>query len=161
MILSHCRSENKSFLKAALSEEAKIKRRREKTINLQMTMTSWCLEFATGILACTMRYFAPKDGRVVLLLLIVDVSLNFVVIPASYILSSEEIKERIIAQGWCKWFNSFHRSNRVEPAENGALEAPIALNPIPRPIPTISGDMEIHDNVVNNRVYRHYTNIIN
>ena len=126
-----------------------------------MTMTSWCLEFVTGILGFTYRYFAPKDGGVVLLLLVVFVSLNFIVIPASYILSSEEIKERIIAQGWCKWFNSFHRSNTVEPAANGAVEAPIALNPIPRSIPTISGNMKRHNHVVNDRVYRHYTNIIN
>ena len=140
------RADNKGFLKTILSDDSKIKRRRQKAINLQMTMIAWGLEFITGILAFTIRHFNLKDGGILSGLILLDVGLNFIVIPSSYILNTEVVKDSIIAKGWCKCFNNSHRSTRVEPARNEDLEAPIALHPIPKPISTISGNLNALSN---------------
>ena len=137
------RADNKSFLGAALSEESKIKRRRTKTVNVQMTLISWCLEFTTGIWAMLLTHFSVTDELAVASIFLADACLNFIVIPGSYLFNNEATKQHIIAEGWRKWFNHFFRSHRVAPAENdGQVEAPIALNPMPRPIPTISGNIK-------------------
>ena len=136
------RADTKPFLEAALSEESKTKRRRTKTINLQMTAISWALEFITGILAIALMYFSFANEFAIVFLSLTDVCMNFVVIPSSYIFNTEEVKQYIIAEGWRKWFNKSFRSNRVTPPTNdGLAEAPIELMPIPRPIPTISGNI--------------------
>ena len=110
-----------------MSEESKIKRRRKRTINLQMTTISWCLEFITGMLSMIMRHFKfNKYGPAVGFFFLVDVCLNLIVIPSFYILNNDDFKQRIISEGWFKWFTNFHRSSRVEPARNEDLEAPIA-----------------------------------
>ena len=107
-----------------------------------MTAISWCVEFTSGSLAMIMLHFNFTDELAIVPLFFADVCLNFIVIPSSYIFNTDEVKQHIIAEGWLKWFNKSFRSNRVAPAANGGLaEAPIELNPIPRPIPTISGNI--------------------
>ena len=99
------------------------------------------MEFTTGIVAMLLR-FNFTDELVAPFLVLADACLNFIVIPGSYIFNNEATKQHIIAEGWRKWFNNFFRSHRVAPAANdGPVEAPIELNPMPRPIPTISGNI--------------------
>ena len=107
-----------------------------------MTAMSWCVEFTSGILVIVLMHFTFTEESAIAPLFFADVCLNFVVIPSSYIFNTKEIKQHIIAEGWRKWFNTTFRSKRVAPAGNAGLaEAPIELNPIPRPIPTISGNI--------------------
>ena len=108
-----------------------------------MTTISWCLEFTTGILAMLLN-FSATDGLNTLFVFLGDAVLNFIVIPGSYLFNNEATRQTIIAEGWRKWFNNFFRSNRVTPAandEDAPAEAPIAPDPAPRPIPTISGNI--------------------
>ena len=98
------------------------------------------MEFTTGIVAMLLR-FNFTDELVAPFLVLADACLNFIVIPGSYIFNNEATKQHIVAEGWYKWFNNSLRSNRVAPAANDGPEAPIPLNPIPRPISTISGNI--------------------
>ena len=107
-----------------------------------MTTISWCLEFTTGILAMVLMHFSFTDELALFSIFLGDVCLNFVVIPSSYVFNNEETKQHIIAEGWYKWFNNALRSCRVAPATNDSPAAPIAINPIPRPISTISGNIK-------------------
>ena len=112
-----------------------------------MTAISWCVEFTSGALAMVLIHFDLTDESTIVALFFADVCLNFVVIPSSYIFKTEEVKQHIIAEGWRKWFNHFFRSHRVAPAENDRqVEAPIALNPMPCPIPTIYGNLKALSN---------------
>ena len=107
-----------------------------------MTTISWCLELTTGIVAMVLTHVSFTDELAVLSFFLADACLNFIVIPGSYLFNNEATKQHIVAEGWHKWFNNFFRSHRVAPAENdGQVEAPIELNPMPRPIPTISGNI--------------------
>ena len=130
----------------ALSEESKLKRRREKTVNLQMTAISWFLEFTAGTIGMALRNmewaFNVRDLNVALWLWAIDIGLNFIVIPSSYILSNGVIKGLIIAEGWCTAFKPSQKSASVQPAHNGDMPPPIPANPMPPPIPTISGNID-------------------
>ena len=106
-----------------------------------MTTMSWCLECTTGILALVLMHGSFTDELAISAFFLADVCLNFIVIPSSYIFNNEATKQDIISDGWYKWFNNFFRSNTVVPATNENPEAPIALKPVPRPISTISGNI--------------------
>ena len=72
------RSENQQFLRAALDEDARIKRGRTRTVNLQMTFISWSLEFITGII--TMAFILiNRDNIWKMVLLALDICINFIV----------------------------------------------------------------------------------
>ena len=111
-----------------------------------MSFISWSLEFITGGIGLTIYFLATEINTVVCFALL-DVCLNFVIIPSSYILNTEVTKAFIIAQGWCKSFRCFFCSNQVGPAPNEDIEMDAmpnvipASNVIPAPIPTISGNI--------------------
>ena len=95
------RKENKKFLNVALSEESRIKRGRQRTVNIQMTITSWSLEFVTGVIliivitvvqCAEVERFWPGGSFIAL-----DAILNSIVIPSSYLLNNEVNKALIVA----------------------------------------------------------------
>ena len=99
------RSQNKSFLKTVLSEESRIKRRRINKVNIQITAIAWSIEFATGLIACSLRAQAQNpDSSVELtvVIMLIDACLNFIIIPSIYLLNNENSKKRIIDEGWSK-----------------------------------------------------------
>ena len=97
-----------------------------------MTTISWCLESITGILAIALTHVSFTEEWAVLSFFLADACLNFIVIPGSYTFNSGATEKFIIDEGWRKWFNNFLRSPRVDPAANdGPVEAPIELNPMP------------------------------
>ena len=110
------RSEN--AVDASLSEEVKVKRHRQKTINLQMTLISWSLEFVTCLVGMLQLVNHIRLANQFLHLALLSIVLNFVIIPSTYLLHTEICKTFVIAQGWWKSFRTLFSSNRVAPAQN-------------------------------------------
>lgn len=118
-----------------------------------MTVTSWSLELVTGIITLVnMLFFSHHDSLEIItqILAFIHAFLYFVVIPGSYLLSTDVSKNLIVAHGWAKIFPFCQRPNRVAPIENEAIE----MNNIPQhneahrqivpiPVPTISGNVNI------------------
>ena len=126
------RSENKETVNGSLSEESKIKRRRKKTINLQMTIISWSLEFLAGLTSLIILVFShldpsllsainivvDSDSSVRILFVFLPVFLYFIIIPSTYLLHTEICKAYIIAHGWCKCFSNIISPERITPPQN-------------------------------------------
>ena len=110
-----------------------------------MTAISWFLEFTAGTIGMVLRYMEwgvnVSDLNAFLCLAVIDIGLNFIVIPSSYILSNGVVKGLIIAEGWCEAIKPSKTSAKVQPAHNEDIPPPKAANPIPPPIPTISGNL--------------------
>ena len=138
------RSENKDSVNASLSEESRIKRNRKNTINLQMTIISWSLEFVAGLISLIIvrRSHLLPAGNVVVDSYISDyimrvfiffspVFLNFILIPSSYLTNTAINKKIIIVEGWWKWLTKIFSPERVSPTQNEAQEEnrnPVAIS---------------------------------
>ena len=102
-----------------LTEEYKIKRRKQTKVSIQMTVISWSLEFFAGLLSISAIYLAMNlntNFRVVIVITIADIVLNFIAIPSTYVFNNELNKTVIITEGWRKLIKTCFRSNRVQPA---------------------------------------------
>ena len=85
-----------------LSEESRRKRKRSNAINIQITFITWLLEFSAGILCAVVYFTASKVASRWLAFL--DMTLNFILIPSSYIINNDVNKAVIIAHGWIQGF---------------------------------------------------------
>ena len=101
-----------------LSEEAKIKRNRRKTINIQITFISWLVEFVAGIIGLLQVLLRHVSSSILSL----SVFLNFIIIPGIYLLNTEMCKPLIITQGWWKWIRTLLCSNPAAPPQNAEQE---------------------------------------
>ena len=102
-----------------LTEEYKLKRHKQTKVSIQMTVISWSLEFLTGLLNMTAMYISRNEETnvdVIMVIVIVDTSLNFILIPSTYVFNNEMNKTFIMAEGWWKIITRCFRSNRVQPA---------------------------------------------
>ena len=145
------RSQNTSFLKNALSEEYRLKRHRRFTISIQMTITSWLLEFLTGIITLSNAFIFGQDAShemTTQILVGVHLVLYIIIIPGSYILSTEVYKALIFENGWSKLLPS-RKKQKIAPAEIEEIELNIrsendyAENRAAASIPTISGNVNL------------------
>ena len=92
------RSDSREFVQRLLSEESKRKRKRSNAINIQITFITWLFEFSAGIL-CAVVYFI--DSKVASRwLAFLDMTLNFILVPSSYIINNDVNKALIVAHGW-------------------------------------------------------------
>ena len=147
-IYLYCRSENKEFIKACLSEESKRRRRRQYSVNIRMTTISWALEFTCGLLAIGYLTFyhshqSESYDSIVFIGLLLDQFINFVLIPGSLVLNNDVNKDIVVDHGWCQGLRNAFVSSKVSPVPGNPQEHPVVHNPIPRPIPTISGNLEM------------------
>ena len=123
------RNENKGLIDALLSEASRIKRNRKKTINIQMTCISWLLEFVAGLFGILqlmvgwLRLVTELQSATIFLsLILLSVSLNFVVIPSTYLLHTDMCKAFVITQGWWQSFKTLFSLNRVASIQNVDME---------------------------------------
>ena len=104
------RHENKSGIDALLTEDSRRRRNRQKIVGIQMTIISWFLELLTGVMIMIPNLFGTvRDTLDMVLtnyymLALLDVFLCGVVIPSTYILNGDIIKETIVEIGWQKYF---------------------------------------------------------
>ena len=118
------RCQNKSALQAMLTEEYKLKRHKQTKVSIQMTVISWSLEFLTGLLSMTAMYLSRNEETnvdVIAVIVIVDTSLNFILIPSTYVFNNEMNKTFIMAEGWWKIITRCFRPNRVHSAAPGNI----------------------------------------
>ena len=143
-LLYFFREENDRFLRLALSEESKRKRRRTNKVSIQMTVLSWFLEFITGLVGVFIRIHSSNpdsDVNFVVPIIILDASINFVIIPSSYLFNNEVNKSIIIAEGWYKMFKGRFISNKVTSSPNNVENIEAPPRPQPSPIRSISGNL--------------------
>ena len=115
------RSQNTSFLKTALSDDYRMRRHRRYTISIQNTITSWIVEFITGIIALVNAFFFAHDASLEITTQIfvgIHVFLYFIILPGSYILSTEVYKNLIFENGWGNIFSCRKRRSQVVPSQN-------------------------------------------
>ena len=90
------RAENDRFLRIALSEESRRKRRRTNKVNIQMTVLSWFLEFINGLVGLVIRFNTTNpysDANLIVLIVFLDASIVNVT-PHITTLSTESVYYR-------------------------------------------------------------------
>lgn len=112
-----------------------------------MTIFAWSLEFVTGLvnLSIGIKIHNPESNvDFITFMVISDGCLNFIIIPSSYILNSEELKIAIIESGWFQFFRQLIISNKVEPLQNDDddQQENAPPDPQPRPISSVSGNIK-------------------
>ena len=111
------RLEKNSRVNDLLNDESKLRRSHTRTINIQVSVITWSIEFLTG---CVFMVLCLVINNIAILgvLVFFDGTLSFLVIPSVYILNTEVTKALIIANGWIRSFRSLVSSNRIHPAAN-------------------------------------------
>ena len=94
-------------MKALLSEDSILKRRRKNVIGMKITAISWMFEFLSGFIALlrfrhyqTIREHEWMDKMFHLF----GLALTTILIPGSYLLNDEANKLFILAKGWRSFF---------------------------------------------------------
>ena len=117
-----------------------------------MTVTSWSLEFVTGvILLVNTLIFGHDDSLEIVtqILVFIHVFLYFIVIPGSYLLNTEDYKNMVIEKGWRTIIFCCRHRNRVVPVSNELLElVELQVNNnvdrvVSASVPTISGNVNL------------------
>ena len=129
------RTQNKSFLKKALSDDYRMIRRRKYTISIQMTFTSWTLEAISGIFVLVITLFFAYDASLEIatqVFIAIHVFLYFIVIPGSYLLNTEVYKNVIFKKGWSIVFPCRKRRRQVAPETNEEAQLNVVNEGPPR-----------------------------
>lgn len=117
-----------------------------------MTVTSWFLEFVTGVISLVNTLIFGHDDSLEMLtqiLVFIHVFLYFIVIPGSYLLNTEDYKNLVIEKGWRNIIFCCRRRNRVAPVSNEVLElVELQINNnvdrvVSTSVPTISGNVNL------------------
>ena len=113
------RKEQESGVNELLNDNAKRRRKHTKTVNIQMSVMTWLIEFITGCLLIIL--FTLDDNiTIIIILALLDSIMTFVAIPGAYILNTEIMKSKIIQNGWFRSLRPLRYSRRIQPAENEA-----------------------------------------
>ena len=86
-----------------LSDDSRTRRHQRFTISIQMTVTSWSLELLTGIITLINAFIFAHDASLeisIQILVAIHTFLYFVVIPGSYLLSTQVYRNLIFDKGW-------------------------------------------------------------
>ena len=111
--------EQESGVNELLNDSAKRSRKHTQTVNIQMSVMTWSIEFITGFLL--MMNFTMSDNiTIIIIISFIDVVMAFVMIPGAYFLNAEDMKTRVIKNGWFRSIRSASTSGRIAPAENEA-----------------------------------------
>ena len=99
-------------MKALLSEDSILKRRRKNVIGMKITAISWMLEFLSGFISLLRfwHYQTIKEHQWMdKMFHLFGNALTTIFIPGSYLLNDEAYKLFILAKGW----GAFIRNNVV------------------------------------------------
>ena len=109
--------EDGSIVSQLLSEDSKTKRNRKTAIGIQTTAITWVLEFSGGaILILNYYLIKDRDELTDFITLLLVVCLNFILIPASYLMIPAKCKQDILEKGWYKSLQILiHKPIRVGP----------------------------------------------
>ena len=96
-------------MKALLSEDSILKRRRQNIIGMKITAISWMLEFLSGfILLLRFRHYQTikEHEWTDKIFHLFGLALTTILIPGSYLLNDEAKKLFILAKGWTSFFQN-------------------------------------------------------
>ena len=144
------RDERNERVQAMLSEDSIRKRHRATTIGIHITFASWLLEFVSNAVILLLAWFGIQNGAFKFLLLVMDTSCCFILVPASYVLSTEKFKRYLNSVVWYMTFIDKFRSNAGEPSPNEEMER----GALPR-LAHKSGDDYKSNFAVSNRASKH------
>ena len=93
-------------------------------IGIQTTTISWVLEFLGGaVVFLSYSLVKNRDECTDLITLLFVVSLDFIFIPASYLMISAKYMPRVLEQGWYTFLSTpLDISNRISPSRFEGLE---------------------------------------
>ena len=122
-LIYYSRLEKESRVNELLNENAKRRRKHTETVNIQMSVMTWLIEFITG---CLLMILFTLDDNITIILIIglFDIIMTFIAIPGAYILNTEIMKSKIIQNGWFRSLRPLRPSRRIQPAENEAVNNP-------------------------------------
>ena len=122
-LIYYFRLEQESGVNELLNENAKRRRKHTETVNIQMSVMTWLIEFITGCLLIIL--FTLDDNTTIILIIgLFDTIMTFVAIPGAYILNTEIMKSKIIQNGWFRSLRPLRPSRRIHPAQNEAVNNP-------------------------------------
>ena len=96
-------------VKALLSEDSILKRRRQNIIGMKITAISWMLEFLSGFISLLRfwHYQTIKEHQLMdKMFHLFGNALTTIFIPGSYLLNDEAKKLFILARGWTSFFQN-------------------------------------------------------
>ena len=111
------RLEKNSGVNELLNDNSKRNRRHVRSINIQMSVITWSIEFLTGCLMLILA-LVTNDITIIISLAFFDCILSFVMIPGAYILNTEATKQLIITNGWFRSFRAMFPSREIQPIAN-------------------------------------------
>ena len=117
------RIEQESGVNELLDDNAKRRRKHTETVNIQMSVMTWLIEFITGALVITL-FTLDDNVTMIILIALLDNIMTCMVIPGAYILNTEIMKSKIIQNGWFRSLKPLRPSRRIQPAENEAANDP-------------------------------------
>ena len=105
-----------------LSDACTKRRSRQTKIGIQTSIMAWIVELL-GIMTVTLLYnFSGNDPFKNQWMLCIVTSIYFVLIPGSYLLATDRLRESILNQGWRNSFETPPHSARVAPVPNPPIE---------------------------------------
>ena len=117
ILMYYFRLEQENGINELLNDNAKRSRKHTQTVNIQMSVMTWSIEFITGCVL--MIHFTMSDNiTIIIIISLFDVIMTFVVIPGAYILNTEVMKSKIIQNGWFRSLRTLTSSGRIQPAAN-------------------------------------------
>ena len=116
------RQERQGRIHSMLSEDSLRTRHRAKVISIHITLTSWLLEFVSNWFTIFLGLFSVQIKSIKFLMLVMNTFSCFILIPASYICSTEKVKEYINSIGWYMTFIDKFRSNTVNPIQDQNIQ---------------------------------------
>ena len=109
IIFSFFRQNIKSMnrIKNVLSDSAKARRQRRSSLNIQITILAWLVEFF-GFFTMFLGSFilGHDDNSVTLCLQTLSLILYFIITPSTLLLNSSKLKVRVIDS---EWYMKFHK----------------------------------------------------
>ena len=108
-----------------LSEESKRNRQRQDTISLQITILAWSVEFIAGLIAISIIFISTTLDVYTEYYVKVDYILSIIVIPACYLIKTENVRQALYSLGWYKFFRDLlpNRNFRVDQAQDLEMNA--------------------------------------
>ena len=88
-----------------LSDDDQLRRRRGFVVNIKMTVISWALEFLAGAIILAIMAMYGYGISLGLGMLLPDVCVSFILIPASYLFNNKVNKSLIAVEGWRRGIN--------------------------------------------------------
>ena len=127
------------------SVESNRTRHRARSIGIQICFIAWGIEFISGVLVLIDEMLGITNKGVLDAIFVpLYIFMSSVLIPSTYCLNIEKVKQTVIADGWMsplRRVNIFSR-NRISPREVIPMEvlpnAPQVRASLPPRIPTIS-----------------------